>query len=276
MDLSALYPAGGNHAIQNVAFVLEWPVPLTESNIATAKEIHQRHLLKAFPRAETPQIITFNFQAGIGAPPQPPQAGIGLMLTRPRGTAAGNNVAASIQITQQNCVIVVNEYTRWATIWADVSHWLRLLLPAIQKDGNPLTGATLQYTDAFEWRGNPREFIPKVLFSADSTFVPKNALSSLGLWHSHHGFFVEVDPSDGYQLLENVNVNVHEHPESRQRAVVVMTSHKATFSEGIWGSDKAVDALDPLMTRLHERNKDILRDMLASDVKKMIKLDVAN
>lgn len=53
MDLGGIYPAGGNHAIQNVAFVFEWATHLTESNISAVKNAHRTHLQAEFPEGAT-------------------------------------------------------------------------------------------------------------------------------------------------------------------------------------------------------------------------------
>ncbi len=110
------------------------------------------------------------------------------------------------------------------------------------------------------------------MFSADSTYIPKNALACDGLWHSHHGYFAEVAQDAGYKLLENVNVNVNEDPVSLMRSVAIVTSHKATFDAPVWKSEQALELMASVMAELHDRNKQILRDMLASAVQKKIKL----
>ena len=270
MDLDALYPAGGNHAIQNVAFVIEWPAPLSEGDYAELRKVHQEHLRQALPVVETPQVITFNIQPGM-APAMAPRLANGLSLARHRSTATGTVVSCSIQISPQNCVIVVNDYTRWAEIWASVTEWTNFLLPVILKERH-LGGIALQYADGFEWRGDPAEFKAEVLFSPETSYLPFNVFGRSGLWHSHHGFFADVEAQCGYKQLDNVNVNFGEDAASLRRTVSITTSHKVTFDKPVWGAEQAAVKIQELMVRLHDTNKVVLKDLLLEEIQQKIKL----
>lgn len=270
MDLDALYPAGGNHAIQNVAFVIEWPAPLSEGDYAELRKVHQGHLRQAFPIVETPQVITFNIHPGL-APAMAPHLTNGLSLTRHRPTAAGAVVSCSIQINPQNCLILVNDYTRWDEIWTNVTEWTNFLLPVILRERH-LGGIALQYTDGFEWRGDPAEFKAEALFSPETSYLPFNVFGRSGLWHSHHGFFADVDAAAGYKQLDNVNVNLGEDPASLRRTVSIVTSHKVTFDKPVWGAEQASVKIQELMGQLHATNKAVLKDLLLEEVQQKIKL----
>ncbi|MFM0315939.1 TIGR04255 family protein [Paraburkholderia nemoris] len=271
MDLDALYPAGGNHAIQNVAFVIEWQAPLSEADYAELRKVHQEHLRQALPIIETPQVITFNIQPGL-APAMVPQVASGLSLARHRPTATGTVVSCSIQINPQNCLIVVNDYTRWDEIWTNVTEWTNYLLPVILKKERALGGMALQYADGFEWRGNPSEFKAEVLFSPETSYLPSNVFGKSGLWHSHHGFFTDVEIDAGYTQLDNVNVNLGDDPASLRRTVSIVTSHKVTFVQPVWGVEQATAKFQGLMGRLHDSNKAVLKDLLLDAVQEKIKL----
>jgi uncharacterized protein (TIGR04255 family) len=270
MDLDALYPAGGNHAIQNVAFVIEWQAPLSEGDYAQLRKVHQEYLRQALPIIETPQVFTFNIQPGL-APAMAPQFANGLSFARHRPTSTGTVVSCSIQINPQNCVIVVNDYTRWDEIWKSVTEWTNYLLPVILKE-RPLGGMALQYTDGFEWRGDPSQFKAEALFSPETSYLPSSVFGRAGLWHCHHGFFVDVGTNAEYTQLDNVNVNLGDNPTSLRRTVSIVTSHKVTFGKAIWGVEQATGMFQGLMGRLHDSNKAVLKDLLLEAVQEKIKL----
>lgn len=270
----ALFPFAGDNSIQNVVFALEWAEPLTNSDLAAIyayREDPKATLIrKTFPQVQQQRMVTINLDADSGAQHAnaiPNELG-GINFTRPSVTNIGAASRALI-VSKSNCLAVVSEYTRWATVWAEVREWLSLITPKIA-DARPITTIGLQYTDVFLWKAAPSSFDLNSIFSQTTDFLPKNAFKTNGLWHSHHGYFARHEIPIQHDLLENVNVNVLEN--TGLRSIQILTSHKAILTTPIWKSMEVMDALDLMMPDLHSRNKAVLEDLLTPEVKAAIKL----
>lgn len=265
MSLSKLYPFAGNHAIQNAVFVLEWPSPLEPERIKAISELAE---LKAdFPTIQQMQTLTVNINAPGIAPEHSSQiGGVHFLLQNPQQHGA---TVRSIQLSTQNCIVVMSEYSGWENVWAQVRKWFSTLLPLIL-DGRPLTGIALQYSDVFTWKDTAESLDCRKVFREGSPYLPANAVEQKNLWHSHHGWFESPAKPMPHRLLTNVNINLVDNPDT-SRAVTLLTVHKAD-NFAIWGLDEANANIDEMMPILHNQDKQTLRNLLSDDVLTMIGL----
>lgn len=256
----SLYPYAGAHAVQSAAFVLEWPIDLTEAELSVVMGVHEK-LRTALPISAPIQTVTFQFvanQAGstVGA-------ASGYVFSR-LGPAGPTRV---LEVHRNRMVGQVNDYTRWDPVWKEVGSWFSAVGPILGK--RQITHVGLQYNDVFHWRGAPESLDLKQVFKEDSSLLPGNIFKLQGLWHSHHGYFLEQSTPVSHRLLENVNVSMLE--ELGQRSIVISTVHKAEVA-GMWGWEKMSEHVDALMANLHSRNKAVLRELLSDDAARSIGL----
>ncbi|ARU23079.1 MFS transporter [Ralstonia solanacearum] len=270
MSIAALFPVQGNHAIQQAAFVVEWPTPLTDATLQSIVSLHTQ-LKDVFPILQTPRQVQIAFGAhgGVDLPVTTSDALGGVHFVRPDPQAGPAGVVRAMQISRENLVVLINNYTRWDTVWQEVSSWLALVLPFVL-DGRPITGATLQYIDKFSWRSDPTSLPLAEIFSHDTCYLPKNAFEAKGLWHAHHGFISHFKEPFEYDCVDNVNINLL--PEAASLALQIVTSHKGTLKNPVWDVTEARAAISTLMDGFHARNKEILRDLFTKAVREKIGL----
>ncbi len=275
MAVDHLFPFGGDNAIQNVVFALEWNEQLTTAELRAIAALREdpKHtvLRKTFPMVQEPKMMTININADAGGPPLASNANeLGAInFVRPHLTNIGT-ASRALNISRANCLAVVSEYTRWSKIWSEVKEWIEAVAPAIL-GRRAIISVGLQYTDLFQWKADPATMVLSEIFSSNSKYLPRNAFQASSQWHSHHGYFEKRAGPQAHDLLENINVNSIEN--NGQRALQVVTSHRATLRSPIWQSPDLNAALNVLMPDLHSRNKAIMKDLLMPEVQKSIKLD---
>ena len=271
MSTDALYPFAGDHAIQNVAFVLEWPVPLTPSELLKVRGLHAQ-LQTSFPVMNEMRSLTINFAANPGGQTLSSNSNeIGgiQFLGNPLGPGM---VSRMLQVSPLNCIVVINDYSRWEKVWGDVRRWFMIVAPSLFETGHQIPTIGLQYTDVFNWRKAPETMELSEIFLKDTDFLPKNVFKLKSLWHSHHGYFDTRKILVEHKLLENINVGLADN--NGQRSITILTVHKATLLTPLWDMETLQGTVDTLMSDLHLRNKKILSSLLSTDVCAKIKLVV--
>jgi len=263
----SLFPFGGNHAIQNAVFVLEWTEPLPSAFFEKLREVVEP-LKSEFPGPiQDQRRLTVNFSPG-GHQVQTDEPG-GFVLTR-AGSAPSTN-ARSIVLGDQQCLIQIGDYTRWKHAKADVDRYLDLLFPEIATV-RPIGVIGLQYVDVFNWKGDPAAMQVADVLRTDSKYLSSNVFAVNELWHSHHGYFDSYQqPREGKQLD---NINVSRVETAGLSSIQILTSHRSQFRNPLWASDaEARSVFDVTFERMHDRNKAILADLLTEPVQQMIKLN---
>lgn len=259
---SALYPSAGNHSVQNAAFAIEWLSELTPAELSAAMGVHAE-LSGSLPKLT--QAAVTSFQIGPTGQPQMLPGGVG-GFTFFRAASAGG-ISRSLEVDRMRCVAQVNDYTRWNAVWPEVRKWLAAIIPKLGRKN--FTSIGIQFNDVFHWRDRIDSFNPAEVFSAKSTLLPSGALSNKQTWHSHHGYFVNVDTPINSMVLENVNINVLDN--LNQRSVIISTVHKAHVN--MWSWDDMNVVIDDLMEALHQRNKAVLANVLSEGAAKLISLN---
>jgi uncharacterized protein (TIGR04255 family) len=259
----SLYPYAGAHAVQSAAFALEWSGELTDAEVSAISGLQEK-LKSSLPLMNPIQTIMFQMMGAV--PPVSAPSITGYVFNR-LNQASQAGPARALEISRSRIVGQINDYTRWDPVWKEVRSWFETVVPII--GSRKITNIGLQYNDVFHWRDSPQNLDLKQVFQEDSVFIPANAFILKGLWHSHHGYFIDRTEPTKHRLLENVNVNVIE--ELGQVSFVISTVHKAEVPD-IWGWDGLQKIVDSLMNDLHKRNKETLRKLLANEVAQKINL----
>ena len=260
---TALYPSAGNHSVQNAAFAIEWLSELSPTELNAAMSAHAE-LSGSLPQLN--QATVMNFQIGIGAGGQPQMlpAGVGgFTFSRP---ASAGGISRLLEVDRMRCVAQVNDYTRWKSVWPEVRKWFAAVIPKLGRRN--FTSIGIQFNDVFHWRDRIESFDPAQVFSATSTLLPSGVLENKLTWHSHHGYFVNIDKPIQSVLLENVNINVVDN--LNQRSVIITTVHKAKVD--MWKWEEMDSNIDNLMEILHQRNKAALANVLSKSAAESISL----
>jgi uncharacterized protein (TIGR04255 family) len=269
MSLEALHAYAGDHSIQNATFMFQWGRHLTSAELSNFEQLHP-FVKDQLPVFESQTGTQFTVSpAGV----QTQEAGVFAVKFSRQGAQPAAAPAASLEFMPDRCVIVINDYSRWANVWPEVSNWMKIVAQfAVNQFG--MTAIGLAYVDSFHWRRNPAELDYSEVFSVNTKYVPKLMLETKGLWHSHNGYFIDAEGPIRHRTLENVNVNAIDGVG--ERVIQLQTSQQMNMQAVIWNLDAVLECIDTIIPQYHERNKDILIDLLSPQVRKMIHLEATN
>ncbi|MBK6998668.1 MAG: TIGR04255 family protein [Rhodoferax sp.] len=273
MDIDLLLPFAGQHAIQSAVFALEFSTELDVGEIGRLR-LAAKGLKNEFPKLTDQHRTTVSFQMG---PEQHPSASMdpgGFILER-LGSEQGQLQAQPLRVivvSRENILIVINDYTRWEKFSFDISHYLTTLLKSINAQKG-VSGISLQITDTFIWRSDPADLDLSKVFTIGSRYLVSNVFEPKALlWHSHHGFLVEQEDPIKFQQLDNINVSRNIVAGTHQ--LQILTSHKATFPNPVYKIlDASREKIFSVLNLLHEKNKEILKNLLTDDVQLKVNLN---
>ncbi len=271
MPIEDLAPCSGAHAVQSAVFAIEWLNPLPQEALSEVRATYDKgeSLKRQFP--ETPQeqkLLSVRIDQASGAATLPTVASGGACVGYKFSKTAGPSPSRTLQITRENCLYIVQDYTRWKPVLTDVLLAFSEIAESLVK--SPVAAIGLQYTDVFHWRAAPEELNFSEVLSESSGLIPTSALARKDLWHSHHGYFVDSVEPTPHKLLENLNVDIVDN--GGQRSVAIVTSHQARLTKPIYNSADLKTYLDSFYECLHNRNKALLSQILTDGVKRKIKL----
>ena len=273
MSLDNLFPFAGQHAIQSAAFAVDFSAELDVGEIARLR-LAAAELKGDFPNVSDQKRMMLQFNSGLqGASSSAATSDGGFVLDRPASGALPAPPSRGIAVSRENVLVFVNDYTRWARFRADVERYLSVLLKSVNAQKG-VRSIGLQFTDAFSWRADPVDLNLSEVFSKESKYLSPNIFSNdLGLWHSHHGYMMEKTEPVPFQQLDNVNVSRNElHGLQLQ----VLTSHKATFQKPLYKMlDANKEKIFAVLDSLHQKNKEILANVLTQEVQEKIGLNAA-
>lgn len=267
MSLEYLIPITDSHAIQSVVFALEWQGELTDQTLTNIQKLAPE-LKPYFPQASAQQIIKLNIgpklnNALSNQPGDDGQLG-GVTFQR---TGKFGNVTSELNVSRSNCIIIINEYDRWAPTLEAVMRYLKIVLPVIMKEKS-ISIIALQYTDMFTWKDNPVNLDISEIFDKNSPFLAPNVFNQKDLWHCHHGYLIPLEvigeDLDGY-CLDNINVNTVDN--EGDLGIHITTTHKFTLKNPLRLASKTyLQSIKSVQNVLHDHNKDILKQLLTPEV----------
>ena len=280
MSLDYLHPFAGQHAIQSAIFALDFTSEL-ELNELTRLKLSAAELSADFPKISDQHRATLRVQIKSGKPNSGESTAAmdagGFVMERPSPSQIGQTPPIRfINVTRENIVIVINDYTRWAKFKADVDRYLSILLKSVNAQKG-IASVGLQFTDAFAWKADPEDLDLSEVFSTKTEYlVPSVFKRGSQLWHSHHGYLLEQTKPIEFQQLDNVNISRTVVGPHQQLQLQVLTSHKATFARPLY---KILDSnrmkLSQIADLLHTKNKEILADILTEAVQSKIGLSAS-
>jgi uncharacterized protein (TIGR04255 family) len=271
MALDDLAPCSGAHAVQSVVFAIEWsnPLPQDALNHIRAAYDQSKELKRQFPTPPQEQrILSVLIDQAAGAVSPQPVSSAGECIGYKFTKQSGISPSRTLQITKDSCLYVVQDYTRWKSVFSDVLLAYSEVSEHLVKA--PVAALGLQYTDVFHWRADPEHLNLVEVLDAESGLVPISALERKGLWHSHHGYLEDRSSPADHSALENVNVDIVDN--GGQRSVAIVTSHQARLQRPLYTAEALSSSLDMFYESLHDQNKALLGKLLTSEVKSKIKL----
>jgi uncharacterized protein (TIGR04255 family) len=268
MNLDNLYPSSGNHAVQSMAFAIEWQGELSE------KTMHAVHALAPilkphYPTAVLQKLVMVNVGANPGQTSVVSNTDAigGVQFQRP---GKFGQVGGMMVVSRSNVLVQVNDYTRWKPVLESAMGFFGVVLKPILEEKS-ISAVALQYVDIFTWKDSIANLDYSKIFRLGNPYLSPNALALKSLWHSHHGFIVESTVPVLNTRLDNINVDIIEN--QGDRAVQILTSHRATMAEPLRkASDNYLQTIESVENELHAVNKKMLQALLTDEVCRKIDL----
>jgi uncharacterized protein (TIGR04255 family) len=265
MTLDALFPFADDHAIQAAVFAIEWKDPLSEKEFRELKTRIQIRL-QDFSVFKPTKTMLVNVSSDGNNPVQSSSEDSGFAVEIPGGFAEPPK--RIIQVAKEGCLIVVNNYTRWSKVKADVDGYYEQLLAVIGAKSRKLASVSLQYTDLFIWKTDPEQLAVRDLFRSGNPFLAPTVLDLKTLWHCHLGYFEPMEDNTLPERLNNINVSRVLHGD--HHAFNILTSHRLVFTK--WAEASNLSLIARINEAFHDANKKILRELLTDEVATKISL----
>ncbi|MBY0499323.1 MAG: TIGR04255 family protein [Nitrosomonas sp.] len=269
MSLEFLIPAAKAHAIQSVSFILEWQDELSDQTLSNVQMLGNS-LKSDFPEALIQKMVKINLGQQSNPLTVDGHDMLGGMVFIRKGRFG--DIVSQINISRLNCVVMIKEYSRWVPTLEAVMRYLKIVTPVIMKEKSINTVA-LQYIDVFTWKDDPKNLNLNEIFLEDSPYIAPNALEQKGLWHCHHGYWIQEFENLNGNCLDNINIDTVE--SSGDRAIQITTIHKFALNEPLrLSTSNYLTSIEDIENKLHMHNKKILKQLLSSEVCKKINLEL--
>lgn len=270
----SLHPYRGRHAVQSAGLVVVFHAPLDASSVSPERITRAHENLKPQMSQMNP-IQAFTFQVGLGGTPAPvatPNTFMGwefYSLAEPSKT--GQVVERSAVVQEERIAITENNYDRWEHFKVLVNNVLDEISDfAFEK--RELAYVALGYSDAFIWKDNPALADASCVFDKETKYLTKNVFElGSSLFHCNHGFFTTNESDDVGPFLDNINVSRVVGGENNYHVFVVNSEHRITPKKSLYGAE-AKEFVVAHLEGLHARNKEMLGELLTTDVQAQIKL----
>ena len=266
--MSNVQPCKEQNAIKVAAFVFEFgkqlDMTVIENTIAFYND--NESFKKELPRMTPHNATTIQIVNGIQEAAHNELSGV----TFERFNSSGEP-EWSIRLIKESINISCHEYTRWDEVWPKVKEYFNKLEPILSIHDVSLVG--IEYLDEFIINEKDSDW-EKELFNIDSKFIPNHVFELNDFWHFHHGYFSNnIDSELGKRTLNNVNISYF--GEGDIIKVHIRTQHKYMITqEGIKiTEDFIAKEAENIINSNHEINKEILRNLLSTEMLKAIQLE---
>lgn len=278
--MAQLEAISGRHAVQSATLKItlkgEKKIPTSAFSKEAGSELRKRlgHLFTGIGPVKALAI-----QIG-GASQGPMNETLeGFVLSKPAKPEAaiqGIPFSRSLQVTSSQVIVQEFLYDRWKGFRDLVDEALAASLEMACAKEQSLDGVTLQYVDAFVWRGYRHQATAHTVFAEESEFLTK-AIFGMGAdyWHVHQGFY-RSDESLDCNILDNINVARAPNAKLGNDWFTITTSHKASPAQETRGVGDVRAFYERVIEGLHLRNKEVLRSVLNSGARELIGLDGAH
>jgi uncharacterized protein (TIGR04255 family) len=272
-------PFHESHSIELAAVQVTFSEPLTD--IAWRKVVRGAEATcKAAGLTEKSAINVVQFTIGPqGAAAQAVPAAVDGMLFK-RSTTVETSAADG----KQNSIVVVAEsftvsrsglnyqttaYTRWNAFFDRV---VLLLRPALREALHAVRTASLrlEYKDSFRFRGNGAPLAADLLSQGSALIAPQVFLNEK-LWHSHTGFFEDVEGCEARLVQINIDANMMTSPTEAApfRTVSITTAVqnnlRSSSEEDLDNEEDQVRLQLEMFDSLHLRSISLFKEIISSE-----------
>ncbi len=274
-DAEQWVPLHSAHAIEQFLFTLQFDRAIDEAAVKTIRDRLKDDA--AFPAKNEIRTVGIEIGAGGGrallpASGVPTLSGMHYQKTRDDGT-----VETELKLDRTAIAFRTIAYTHWETVWGAAKQYVSIALPVYLTAGK-LVVIGLNYVDKFIWQGALERASPLPILRPESKYLAPRVYGAKDLWHTHSGEFVSVDNQT--KRLVNVDVDyVDEYPSDEpRRALVIKTVLNDAFNQFGYAptalkAEAGMEFIGNQIIQLHDLCKDILGNIISSDMAKRIALE---
>ncbi len=267
--MSSVKPCKMDNAIKVAAFVFEFVKPLDKTVIENAIKLHNDDEVfkKELPKVTSHNAITIQIIDGVQKASNNELSGVSFE----RFNSSGEH-EWSIGLIKESINISCYEYTRWNEVWPKVKEYFNRMEPILSAHDVSLVG--IEYLDEFIINQKDADW-EKELFNTDSKYIPNHIFELNDFWHSHHGYFSNnIKSVLGDKTLNNVNIGYFIE-ENVTNKVHIRTQHKymITQADTKITKDFIMSEAENIINSNHEVNKEILINLLSTEMLKSIQLE---
>ncbi len=172
----------------------------------------------------------------------------------------------ALKLQGNSLAIICQAYSSWNEVSTEVFEYFSKTQALLGEYS--VTAITLEYVDEFQIDDTTNKWT-EGLFNRDSKYICQHIFDVDSFWHSNHGYFNTIQEADEkIRVLNTVNISslseTHNITKEVRHKAVIKMQHKAETNN--------IDILEKIMIDLHTTDKDILKNLLSADIRKMIGL----
>lgn len=257
-------PLNDDHSIERVSFALAFRNPFRPDSVANVEQAHDKWR-DALPA--TSGIINVPNQARNGVVNTP---GILFSFLKPNGESTW-----SMEFSKNEIRVDCYLYSRWEKVWGAAFEYITSALHAASDElrTNELVNVELLVRDVFFANSEQYDLGD---FFGNLKYVAPILFKSGPLWHCNTGWFENI--ADQHKVLHNLNLDARS-TSNAERPVVISIEHKLidlvqTQNSADKKSNNILNYINLMMGDLHKRNKFLLANLLNSNLREKIGLEV--
>ncbi len=261
-------PFSDRHSIQEAQINLFFPGQFEKQDIEAARGAAHAELSDILPRLAEVHGGSVTIEVTDPSTPVtvvPATSGLaGFQFSNVQGNAQPGRV---LRLAGNSLSVSVMDYDSWITSRQVASTYFKPVLTAVPLDRNPVIAFGLRFIDRYTFSGPPDEARACLLFAVQSQHLTPHVFDSGASWHCNTGWF---DSLGDDRVLHNLNVA----SALIDLSSTVTIEHNATAH--LCHPRQSIGSLFPVPTGqsglievldiLHDRNKDILREILVSEM----------
>jgi uncharacterized protein (TIGR04255 family) len=259
------------HAIEQVAFVLQFDRPLNDAQISMAIKIAEG-FKEDLPGLSAIQELAFAISPMGAIPPNSIAGGAVFYRSKPDGSRE-----KELLIERSSIAFKTSFYTQWDSIWGQARQYLSPVAKLYASHVR-LLGISLNYSDKFIWHGDLAKCKPNMLLREQSKYLCSHIFDVTDLWHSHTGAFLQADSKTRRLLNLNIDILNESNIVAGDKRIIAITSVLTDFlnqpgyeASNVQGDD-VFELIDSHMESMHVFGKKILAEILTDEMAKRIAL----
>jgi len=266
--MSEARPISETNAIEAAAFALVFSREFEEKEVEALYSLEHslKSTLSSYSKTSSLMVNVID-----NAPAQQSQKMSGVLLQ-----SFQDNGKPSWSLRAADNMIIANcmKYDNWENVWPKAYQLLLKAAQCVDSDSNSIARAVFQVIDKFVYDEKPKSYSIGDVFNSDSIYLTKQAISSGSLWHVFQGWYEGIadQSAPNNEVLHTLKLGSSFNNEK----LVALIDH--TIQKNLNAPTLSVKEFlvpqtlevgsalaDQLFKELHDKNVQVLHNLLAND-----------